>query len=241
MLSLAFCWNSNPLIFPTHVPEVIELQEMHDMLYETAQAWYKEAEAKGFTKGFAIGFAVGLKEAESVAWEEPEQPDLHRNFVFWLLRVLLSNNLPGAQLPEIIELQELHDMLYETVQAWCEEAEAKGFAEGFAIGFAIGLKEGKSVVRAKKKLPEVIELQEMHDMLYETAQGWYKEAEAKGRKKGEKKGKSEMLIPLLETKFGTLDAGVYTRIHGLDSAELQACSKRLFSAQTVEEVLGKTH
>ncbi|MCP4700254.1 MAG: Rpn family recombination-promoting nuclease/putative transposase, partial [Gammaproteobacteria bacterium] len=38
--------------------------------------------------------------------KEPAQAGLRRDFVTWLSRVLLPNNVPGMQVPEVIELQE---------------------------------------------------------------------------------------------------------------------------------------
>ncbi len=159
------------------------------------------------------------------------QDGLRRDFVTWLLRVLLPNNLPDVQLPEVIELQEMHNMLYETAQAWYKEAEAKGRKEGWTEGKSEGWAEGKSEGWAEGNSEGWAE---------GNSEGWAK-GNSEGWAKGNSEGKAEILISLLETKFGTLDAGVYARIHGLDSEELQTCSKRLFIAQTVEEVFGKTH
>ena len=107
-------------------------------------------------------------------------PRLKEDFVVWLLRVLLPRNVPEVQIPKVVELQEVNDMLYETIQ------------------------------------------------------GWYKKAE----ERGEKRGEAKMLVRLLETKFGALDAKVRASIEKLDSEALSNCSKRLFTARTVNEVLG---
>jgi hypothetical protein len=74
----------------------------------------------------------------------PQQAGLRRDFTVWLRRVLLPARIPDTPLPEVTELQEMNDMLYETVQSWYREAEAKGEAKGEARGKAKGKTEGKA-------------------------------------------------------------------------------------------------
>ncbi len=76
-------------------------------------------------------------------------------------------------------------------------------------------------------------------MLYETIQRWYQKAEEKGEARGETQGEAKMLVRLLETKFGALDDKVRASIAQLDSEALLKCSERLFTAQTVTEVIGQ--
>ena len=118
----------------------------------------------------------------------PELARLKEDFVVWLLRVLLPRNVPLVQIPEVVELQEVNDMLYETMQRLYQKLEERG--------------------------------------------------EKRGEERGKKRGKAEMLIQLLETKFGALDAKVQASIEKLDSEALLNCSKRLFTAQTLKEVIG---
>jgi len=117
----------------------------------------------------------------------PEFDPLRRDIVTWLLRVLLPKNVPKTPIPEVVELQEMNTMLYETIQNWYKEAEVRGKAEG--------------------------------------------EAE------GEARGKAELIINLLETKFGNIPASVKTAITRLDSETLLKCSRRLFTAKTWQEVI----
>jgi hypothetical protein len=86
-------------------------------------------------------------------------------------------------------------------------------------------------------IPEVVELQEMNTMLYETIQNWYKEAEVRGKAEGRVEGKAELVINLLETKFGVLPTSIRTTIAHFDSETLLKCSQRLFTAKTVQEVI----
>ncbi|MDM8561506.1 Rpn family recombination-promoting nuclease/putative transposase [Candidatus Parabeggiatoa sp. HSG14] len=86
-------------------------------------------------------------------------------------------------------------------------------------------------------IPEVVELQEMNTMLYETIQNWYKEAEVRGKAEGRVEGKAELVLNLLETKFGVLPASIRATIAHFDSETLLKCSQRLFTAKTVQEVI----
>ena len=70
-------------------------------------------------------------------------------------------------------------------------------------------------------------------MLYETIQNWYKDAEVRGKVEG----KAELVIELLETKFGVLPVSTRATIDHFDSETLSKCSQRLFTAKTVQEVI----
>jgi hypothetical protein len=108
---------------------------------------------------------------------------LRRDLVTWLLRVLLPKNVPNIQIPEVVELQEMNSMLYETIQ------------------------------------------------------NWYKDAEKRGEARGEARGEVKLFLNLLETKFGHLPASVKTTVNNLDSETLLKCSQRLFTAKTWQEVI----
>jgi hypothetical protein len=47
-----------------------------------------------------------------------ETPALRRAFVVWLKRVLLPARVPGTDIPNVIELQEMQAMLAERVKTW---------------------------------------------------------------------------------------------------------------------------
>jgi predicted transposase YdaD len=86
------------------------------------------------------------------------------------------------------------------------------------------------------EIPEVVELQEMKTMLYERMQNWYRTAEANGEARGETRGKAEILVHMLEKKFGVLPASLRTRIDHLDSEALLKCSEQFLTAKTVQDV-----
>jgi predicted transposase YdaD len=89
--------------------------------------------------------------ATLVEWlGDPAQAALRRAFVVWLKRVLLPARVPGAEIPNVIELQELRAMLAERVKTWTEEWKQQGIQEGIQQGIQRGLEQG--VQRGEAKL-----------------------------------------------------------------------------------------
>jgi len=74
--------------------------------------------------------------------QTPEQNELRRDFTTWLRRVILPRRLPHVYLPELNELQEMRNMLAETVQQWYAEAEAQGLQQGIQKGIQQGIQQG---------------------------------------------------------------------------------------------------
>jgi len=75
--------------------------------------------------------------ASLVEWlAAPAQINLRRAFVVWLRRVLLPARVPGADLPHVIELQEMQAMLAERVKTWTEEWKQQGLQQGLQQGEA---------------------------------------------------------------------------------------------------------
>lgn len=106
----------------------------------------------------------------------------------------------------------------------------------------------KNVLVAKHLLsPEAIQeinqLEELTTMLSERIDEWEARwvavGEARGLEKGRTEGQVQLLIRLLEEKFGPLKTRVQTQISALDEPQVLECVKRLFTANTVQEVLGR--
>jgi predicted transposase YdaD len=131
--------------------------------------------------------------------KEPELADLRRDIETWLLRVLLPTNVPNEKIPQVTGLQEMNQMLYETIQGLYRDAEARGKAEGKAEGKAQGKAEGKA--------------------------------------EGITEGQAGMLIQLLEDRFGPLTPYQKTKIKRFDEKTLFSCYQRLFTAKSVQEVI----
>jgi len=58
-------------------------------------------------------------------------------------------------------------------------------------------------------------------------------------KRGIEKGRAEMLLRLLEEKFGTLDPDIQTMVYRLDDNRLFEWLKRSLTAQNLREVIGQ--
>jgi len=68
--------------------------------------------------------------AALIEWlKAPDQADLRRAFVGWLRQVLLPRRIPGAEIPEIENLQEVRTMLAERVKEWTKQWEQGGEAK----------------------------------------------------------------------------------------------------------------
>ena len=75
--------------------------------------------------------------AALVIWlQAPEQTSLRRAFTVWLKRVFLPGKLPGVELGNINDLQEVQSMLAERVTEWTEEWKRQGIEEGRQKGEA---------------------------------------------------------------------------------------------------------
>jgi hypothetical protein len=72
----------------------------------------------------------------------PEQQSLARAFTAWIKRVLLPARLPGVELPQLYDLNEVHTMLAERVKEWTEQWKA----EGLEMGRKAGRQEGEATM-----------------------------------------------------------------------------------------------
>ena len=73
---------------------------------------------------------------------DPQQAELRRAFTIWVRRVLLPLRLPGVEIPEINELEELDAMLAERVVEWTEQWKREGLEQGLQQGLLQGLLQG---------------------------------------------------------------------------------------------------
>ncbi len=60
-----------------------------------------------------------------------------------------------------------------------------------------------------------------------------------GIEKGIEKGEADMLLRLLEQKFGEIPPGYRHRIDDADSAQLLAWAKRILTVETIDDVFGE--
>jgi hypothetical protein len=85
-------------------------------------------------------------------------------------------------------------------------------------------------------------LEEMDPKKYqyqsEFARRYYGRGKEEGRTEGLVEGRAEMALTMLSKRFGSLPEMTQTRIRCATAAELNALADRLFSAHTLNEVLG---
>jgi len=74
-------------------------------------------------------------------------------------------------------------------------------------------------------------------MLATSTDNWLEESKKEGRKEGRKEGKAQFLMSLLEDKFGPLNPEIKATILLLTEARLLECAKRLWTAQTLQDVI----
>jgi len=101
---------------------------------------YREADLEGLPNAAAALFRLENARAPEniqvgclIEWlAGPENAGLRRAFVVWLKRVLLPARLPGIEIPNLNELQEINDMLAERVMTWTQEWMEQGMQRGEA-------------------------------------------------------------------------------------------------------------
>jgi hypothetical protein len=64
----------------------------------------------------------------------------------WLKRVFLPGKMPGVELGNINDLQEVQNMLAERVTEWTKEWKHQGWLEGLEEGRQEGCREGEAAL-----------------------------------------------------------------------------------------------
>ena len=95
-----------------------------------------------------------------------------------------------------------------------------------------------------ESLPEALGLEEFRVMLEKRVEEWNHELREEGRllglkegiQKGLQKGEANLLLQLLEHKFGRVDAKIRKRVQGADAERLLDWSKRVLTAEQLDDV-----
>ncbi|AFL76157.1 Rpn family recombination-promoting nuclease/putative transposase [Thiocystis violascens] len=145
----------------------------------------------------------------------PEQTELRRAFVVWLKRVLLPSRVPGVVIPNVIELEELHSMLAETVKTWVEEWKELGWKQGIEQGIERGIEQG-----IERGIERGIE---------------------QGIEQGIHRGETKILRRLLMRRFGTLPAWVGERLEQAEESEIECWTDRVLDCDSLERIFGESH
>jgi len=78
---------------------------------------------------------VSLVLEKLIAWlAAPEQASVRRAFTVWLKRVFLPGRLPGVEIAEVQDIQEVKNMLAERVKEWTRDWENQGMQKGLQEG-----------------------------------------------------------------------------------------------------------
>jgi len=135
------------MLDPSLPPQLRHWQpQMRYLLLEERR--YREADLEGLPNAAAALFRLEDARAPEniqrvvgclIEWlAGPENAGLRRAFVVWLKRVLLPARLPGIEIPNLNELQEINDMLAERVMTWTEQWKQQGVKEGVKQGVQEG-------------------------------------------------------------------------------------------------------
>jgi flagellar biosynthesis/type III secretory pathway protein FliH len=90
-----------------------------------------------------------------IEWlQAPQQGSLRQAFAVWIVKVL-SNRLPGVEIPQVADLQEVKSMLAERVTEWTQQWKQEGFEEGLEEGLQKG--QERSLERLRTVLLREIE------------------------------------------------------------------------------------
>ena len=97
---------------------------------------------------------------------EPRYKDLHRLFSLWVGRVIMRNmGIPESHMPVFQNLQEVKNMLAETVASWKDTWIAEGMETGLSKGRREGRMEGRMEGREEGKIEMVQEMLRNHQPL----------------------------------------------------------------------------
>ena len=113
--------------------------------------------------------------------------------------------------------------------AWLQSPQQSHLRRAFTIWLKRVFLPGRMPTVA---FDEIQDLQEVTNMLSERVKEWSKNWEQQGIEKG----KMDLLLRLLEWRFGAVSEAISARVKQADSPTLELWSKRILTAQTIEEV-----
>jgi hypothetical protein len=180
--------------------------ELERMPHLTAALFRLEQSRRG--PGTAAAFAAFTRGLGGAAGSA----DLRRAFVAW------AGRLAGVAASDRWHDEQEDVMLEQKIRELFEDRRLEGVAEGRAEGRRQGEAEGRKQGEVEGR----------------------KQGEVEGRKQGEaegrKQGEVEVLVRLLERKFGPLDAVSRARLAAADSAQLLGWAERVLTAGRPAEV-----
>ena len=149
---------------------------------------------------------LAVLEALSEWLSEPGRAELRRSLLAWLDEIVVSRLGEELRLPEVENLREARTMLGERVKEWERQAVERGLKKGLEEGLQKGLEEG-----LQKGLQ-------------------------KGLQEGLQKGEAQIVLRLIERKFGPVSEEVRRRIDEADPDTLLRWGERLVEAERLEDI-----
>ena len=93
------------------------------------------------------------------------------------------------------------------------------------------------LVSLSESAPGVLEAT-MNSLGYEYQSDFARRYVAQGKAEGRAEGRVELVLKLLELRFGPLTGAVQARVHNAQDAQLDTVAERVLTTQTLEEALG---
>ncbi|MEO5332305.1 MAG: DUF4351 domain-containing protein [Magnetococcus sp. YQC-5] len=120
------------------------------------------------------------------------------------------------------------------LDSWLKSPEQRELRQAFAKWLSRILlpRLSKNNIPIPESMPEMEDLEEVHTMLAETAEGWTRE----WTRDGERKGEANMLTRQLQRRFGTLPDWASTKITEADVSSLEEWGVRVLDARSLHEV-----
>jgi len=155
--------------------------------------------------------------------------------------------LENSRTPEDVQ------QVLQALIVWLQSPEQSNLRRAFTIWLKKVFLPGRM---PEETFDEIQDLQEVHNMLSERVKEWSKNWEQQGIEKGWKEGwqkgmqkgwqegmqkgwqegELNLLLRLLEWRFGPVSEVINVRVKQADSPTLELWSKRILTAQTIEEV-----
>jgi len=113
---------------------------------------------------------------------------------------------------------------------------------GLRRAFVVWLQRVLLPAKGEEDIPEMIDLEDFRTMLIERVEEWSREIEARAEKKWLKEGRREsreLLLRMLEVKFGPIDDRTRARVLAARSASLLKWGERLVTAERLADVFGR--
>ena len=136
--------------------------------------------------------------------------------------------------------QSVEDMLgvVNNLLKWLAGPEQASLRRAFTVYFRRIILPAK---QHQQDTPALVELEEVRTMLSERVKewtkGWWNDGHHQGRQEGRQEGQTELVLTLLESKFGTLSQADRQRVESADVETLREWVKRILNAEKIEDIL----